>query len=351
MSISQTTSNSITPTPRPIFVVGGLTGNGNVSAALLIPADQNVDSSTETTSEKYLAAIIVAPLLAILAALCAIWLFCILRKKKRREQRARAKLNNSIPQKFSRQPIASVASTLGVYKPTTTIGMRSMLNTMNPALLQVGGTAKAPRMSIALAAYRSPTAFKPMPTSHSDNVILISESENNTIQDEVINSYEEVDKEREGTVAEEGPVDANEEREETVVEEVNEEVSEEDIPDEDEEIAHITPNSMRTTRIVNPSTSYTHKIKKPPIQAAAPSTELKQIVIGKGAVYQEKVEKQIVKLRRVSKIKGDKELSATRSRPSMMLRSGYTPQSSRNLLNPYEFTATVARTIIKKEES
>ena len=107
---------------------------------------------------------------------------------------------------------------------------------------------------------------------------------------------------------------------------------------------------MRSNRLANSTQSYSQKTKKPVSQAAEPPTELKQIVIGKGALFQERVEKQTIQLRRVSKIKGDKELSATRSRPSMMLRSGYGPQSSRNLLNPYEFTATVARTIVKKED-
>ena len=189
-------------------------------------------------------------------------------------------------------------------------------------------------MSIALAAYRSPTAFKPMPL-RSDNATLMSEQED--VQDEAIGIQEE-----EETEEQQGEVNI-EEHEDEAGEEVN------DVADE-EDIAHIAPTPMRSNRLVNPSPSYSQKTKKPIVQAAEPPTELKQIVIGKGAVYQERVEKQTIQLRRVSKIKGDKDLTATRSRPSIFMRSGYAPQSSRNLLNPYEFTATVARTIVKKED-
>jgi hypothetical protein len=167
-------------------------------------------------------------------------------------------------------------------------------------------------------------------------------SEQEDVQDEAIGIQDEEEaEEQQGEInVEENDVDTHED-------EVNEE--DDDVVDE-EDIAHVAPAAMRTNRLANPSPSYNQKTKNPIAQAAEPPTELKQIVIGKGTLYQERVEKQTIQLRRVSKIKGDKDLTATRSRPSMFMRRGYGPQSSRNLLNPYEFTATVARTIVKKED-
>ena len=184
-----------------------------------------------------------------------------------------------------------------------------------------------------------------------DAIIGIQEEEGEAVEEEVA---EEVPHEE---VYVENSEEVTEENDEKAVEEAAEE---DDYVDEDDPVAAAAAGKVRgRSAEVGGKTHF--KQKKTVETAAQPLEEPRKLVIGKGAVVKEHVQKQTVMLRRVSKVRGDKELTALRqetvrfARPSMASRGLYEPQAShRNLLGsgsstPYAFTATVSRVLVKEE--
>ena len=143
---------------------------------------------------------------------------------------------------------------------------------------------------------------------------------------------------------------------------MGEEVVEEDL-DEDDPVAAAAAGRARGRSAEGGGKTH-FKQKKTVETAAQPLEEPRKLVIGRGAVIKEHVQTQTVKLRRVSKVRGDKELTALRqetvrfTRPSVAARGQYGPQAShRNMLGvgsggstPYAFTATVSRVLVKEEK-
>ena len=332
--------------------------------------------------------------------LVGLFWFCIARRRRQeKERRMRERMNRkshiAASSKIKRTgPVTSVASTLGVQgTPKTGPAMMSMFNSMNPALVKakrgtmavggVGGAQRGARMTMALAAYKNTSAFKPTMVVESsfagrgrglleekeevdDAIIGIQEEEGEAVEvghEEVNVDSQEVGEEAVEEAAEDvEEVTAGENMEE-VAEEAEEEAAEEDdYVDEDDPVAAAAAGKVRgRSAEVGGKTHF--KQKKTVEAAAQPLEEPRKLVIGKGAVVKEHVQKQTVMLRRVSKVRGDKELTALRqetvrfARPSMAGRGLYEPQAShRNLLGsggggstPYAFTATVSRVLVKEE--
>jgi hypothetical protein len=306
--------------------------------------------------------------------------FCLARRRQReKEKKARERMNRKsyvvASGKLKRTgPVTSVASTLGVKGggdravAKSGVAMMSMFNSMNPALVKAQrgtmtpslGGQRNPRMTMALASYKNTSAFKPtMVLSDRGSRGLLQEQEEVQTDSLVEDAAIGIEEEDEGEVVEENVEEAGEEVVEDVVEVAQEEdeevVEEDDYVDEEDAVAAAAAGRVGG-RAVSSGSERRYKQKKTAETAAQPLEEPRKLVIGKGAVLKEQVQKQTVMLRRVSKVKGDKELTALRqdtvrfARPSMAGRGQYGPQSSnRNLLStPYAFTATVSRVIIKE---
>lgn len=318
--------------------------------------------------------------------------FCLARRRQReKEKRARERMNRKshmvASSKLKRTgPVTSVANTLGVKGEGAGTGskngvaMMSMFNSMNPALVKakrgtmapsVGGQ-RNPRMTMALAAYKNTSAFKPtMILSDGGRGLLQEQEEVQTdslvedavigVEEEDITGINEDDEENKGDNEEEASEEVNEDVVEIAQEEdeetAEEAAEEDDYIDEEDAVAAAAAGRVGG-RVVSSGGERRYKQKKTAEAAAQPLEEPRKLVIGKGAVLKEQVQKQTVMLRRVSKVKGDKELTALRqdtvrfARPSMAGRGQYGPQSSnRNLLStPYAFTATVSRVLVKEEK-
>jgi hypothetical protein len=241
-----------------------------------------------------------------------------------------------------------------------------MFNNMNPALLKAKRGTMAPsgqrnpRMTMALASYKNTSAFKPTMITESytgGGKGLLDEKEE--VDDTVIGIQEEAVEDVDNEV------EVNMEEQEEVSEEVSEEVDEEaadedDYVDEEDSVAAAAAGRVRGQN-ANGGNKTHFKQKKAVETAAQPLEEPRKLVIGKGAVMKEHVQTQTVMLRRVSKVRGDKELTALRqetvrfTRPSMAARGVYEPQASQRTLlggnTSYAFTATVSRVLVKEEEA
>jgi hypothetical protein len=127
---------------------------------------------------------------------------------------------------------------------------------------------------------------------------------------------------------------------------------EDDAWDEDEPVAAMAPRAM-AGRAVKPAGRSSVKHKRVAEAAAAPAPpDPKKLVIGTGSLITEKVETQTVRLRRVSKIRGDETLTQMRrnaaeriARPSAAASFGPTAPG----MTPYAFVATVARLKVKAD--
>jgi hypothetical protein len=226
---------------------------------------------------------------------------------------------------------------------------------------------------MALSAYKNTSAFKPTMVSSTGRQELLHEQDEvqteTLVDDGIIGVQEDVQSEEEPTeekINVENDENNGYENENNGYEnnenendgnEADDEAADDDYEDLEESIAAAPVNKLRGKN-VNFENNQKFRQKKTVDMAAQPLDEPRKLVIGKGAVVKEHVEKQTVKLRRVSKVRGDKELTALRqettkfARPSMAARGLYEPQASnRNLIGstPYAFTATVSRMLVKEE--
>jgi hypothetical protein len=340
---SPTISTSITPTPRPISVLAvGESGSAG-QESLGVGAGPDTAAQEAADQQKFVVSV-AAGAAALIFALCCGWLLCALqRRRQMREKKARAALASK-QQSRPKAQTATVAATLGMKTPTKP---NALFRSMNPALL-TGPITRGPRLSMALSAYKSPTSFRPQPVAGQHRQSTVAESLlENPESDEVEDAVIGIEEQPEDTgAAKEYNQDNMEEIEEQIENEQEEE--QDDYVDDEEDIATALARKI-TGKHVDFERASQQRTKKATESATAPPVESKKLVIGKGALLQEHVQRQTVQLRRVSKVRGDQQLTALRQqRPST--RAGYAPQSSlRNLLNPYEFTATVSRVIVKTD--
>ena len=275
--------------------------------------------------------------LAILAALCCLWFFCFVVKRRRKEKAARSKLqkiNNGVSKRNVTAP--SMATVLGIQasQPARAATFSTVLKSMNPALVKAPRASVAmrnPRMSIALAAYKNTSSFRPTGVRTMKQSLIEEVPEE--VQTESITEHEAI-----GVVSEEAEDERVEEEKPTEdIPEEEEEAEDDDYVDEDDAVASGTRRGV-TGVAVSHNGALTEKAKNTPdSEASTGMTEKKKLVIGKGALLQEQVQKQTIKLRRVSHVKGDRDLTAVRQhRPSAR------PVS-------YAFTATVSRTLVKTD--
>jgi hypothetical protein len=219
-------------------------------------------------------------------------------------------------------------------------------------------------MTMALAAYKPKVLFKPARTG----TLLETQEEcdnrylNDSITIPVEHGAEEQDADEEQGAEYEAEQDADEEQgaEYEAEQYANEgayagrgDTTHESAHESDQEFDCDDPDSSaaKARSRIKGAAADSHgwlnsKFKKPASQASAPPSEPRKLVIGRGALLEEQVEKQTIKLRRVSKVKGDKDLTALRAarnvRPSSVPTSLQRPVS-------YAFTATVSRTVVKKD--
>lgn len=274
--------------------------------------------------------------LAILAALCCLWFFCFVVKRRRKEKAARLKLqkiNNGVSKRNVTAP--SMATVLGIQaaQPARAATFSTVLKSMNPALVKAPRASVAmrnPRMSIALAAYKNTSSFRPTGVRTMKQSLIEEVPEE--VQTESITEHEAI-----GVVSEEAEEERVEEETAEDIPEEEEEAEDDDYVDEDDAVASGTRRGV-TGVAVSHNGALTQKVKNTPdSEASTGMTEQKKLVIGKGALLQEHVQKQTIKLRRVSHVKGDRDLTAVRQhRPSAR------PVS-------YAFTATVSRTLVKTD--
>jgi hypothetical protein len=396
-SVSQSMTASVTATISPsisatatrirVMVFPGQAGLAGGSQVLLdengvITEEEAAAAEAAAVAKKNWAIIGGAVGGGVLLCCCllgGLW-FCLARRRQReKEKRARERMNRKsyvvASGKLKRTgPVTSVASTLGVKDGGAKGGaaMMSMFNSMNPALVKAKrgtmapglGVQRNPRMTMALASYKNTSAFKPtMILSDGGGRGLLQEKveevQTDSLVDDAVIGVEEDDvtgiNEDDEEGVEETAEEANEDIVEVAQEEYEEAAEEDDYVDEEDAVAAAAAGRVGG-RAVSSGSERRYKQKKTAETAAQPLEEPRKLVIGKGAVLKEQVQKQTVMLRRVSKVKGDKELTALRqdtvrfARPSMAGRGQYGPQSSnRNLLStPYAFTATVSRVLIKE---
>ena len=285
--------------------------------------------------------------IAVLAALCCLWFFCFVLKRKRKEQAARAKLQEINKSSISKRNITSptMASVLGIQitPQPTTAKFSNVLKGMNPALVKAPRpTLRNPRMSVALSAYKSSSAFKPTGV-RTIRQNLIEETPAEVETDTIIPVEEPAEK----AVAFEDEVEEmNEDEVVQAAEEEAEDADADDYVDEDDAVAGVQKRAVKGVA-VSGSKHIVQKAKHAPdTDASTGMSEQRKLIVGKGAILEEHVQKQTIKLRRVSHVKGDKDMTAIRQyRPSMAYREGYQPQRPIS----YAFTATVSRTLVKTE--
>jgi hypothetical protein len=411
-------------------------------------------------------------LIALLALLCCLWWFlCLVPRKRKAQEEAKARAKRTVLlQRAARldggKSTATMAATLGLQKvlpadalagpggaaagtrgqqhggaKANAANMAGMFNAMNPALLRAkrgtlapgaaggagpGGAARAPRMTMALAAYKKPVAaFKPTSASahvsqqRQSSALLYSDAGGEAVDDGALNAAGEAggDGASEhapygsggydpdaggdgldgysggaggGDAYDYGGADASADAGgaapapsppasadgaaapdgDAVNDDGDADAEDDDFVDEDEAIEGAVARGV-AGRAVKGGGYLRSKQKKVAEAAAAPlPPEPKKLVIGRGALITEKVETQTVKLRRVSKIRGDKTTTEMRqaavgrfARPSAAPTAAFNPtavgSSSRNMLGggrestaamtPYAFVATVARLQVKAE--
>jgi len=274
----------------------------------------------------------------IILGLCCLWFCCVFLKRRKREKEARSKLNKKANDYRMKVTSPKMSNVLGVQTPTQSKTLSNVFKSMNPALVHATQpkNMRNTRMSVALSAYKNTnvTSFKPVAVRSIAEDKLIEEQPTDYNEEEIIgvSEYEEEEEIEQEQVE--------------VEQEEQEQAEEEDVVDEEESINNIQAKTVIGKSVTSGNT-YTQKVKRTVESEVQPLSEPRKLIIGKGALLQEQVEKQTVKLRRVSRVKGDKDLTATRqvSRPSAIAFGGYEPQRPQS----YAFTATVSRTIVKSD--
>lgn len=328
----------MTPPPLRVAAFVGVDERGeNITFGM---ADDMIVSQPAINQETAIIAGGAVAAIAVLAALCCLWFFCFVLKRKRKEQAARAKLQKINNTGVSKRNITSptMASVLGI-QPTpqpNTAKFSNVLKGMNPALVKAPRpTLRNPRMSVALSAYKSSSAFKPTGV-RTIRQNLIEETPAEVETDTIIPVEEPAEK----------AVAFEDEVEEMNEDEVVQDTEDDDYVDEDDAVAGVQKRAVKGVA-VSGGTSVVQKAKHAPdTEASTGLSEQRKLIVGKGVILQEHVQKQTIKLRRVSHVKGDKDMTAIRQyRPSMASREGYQPQRPIS----YAFTATVSRTLVKTE--
>jgi len=274
--------------------------------------------------------------------LCALWLAFLIRSRRRERRAKQAAASRVLRNGLQRRPAADVASTMGV---SSAASHNTLFRSLNPALLTAtaassDGTNKAARtarMTLALSAYKNTSAFKPV------GIHTVSETARlapQMTEDADLCAIGIADDDMADTDAvADNDIDIN------AVDAAEDAVAEDDDAAEDEEdleesLANAAPAKHRGLFVTN-GTHTTIKTKHATESALAPPIENNTLVIGKGSLLEEMVQKQTVQLRRVSKVKGDRDLTAQRTQSI----DRYARPSA---IQPYAFTATVSRTLVKK---
>ena len=341
-SVTATVTKSISMTPPPQRFAGLVMMDENGMNVSFVQEDAAIVPPSAINTEAAIIAGGAIAALAVLAALCCLWFWCFVVKRRRKENAARAKLqkiNNGISKRNVTAP--RMAAVLGIQaaQPARAPTFSNVLKSMNPALVKAPRASVAmrnPRMSLALAAYKNTSSFRPTGVRTITMKQSLIEEEPAEVQTETITEHEAI-----GVVSEEQNAEENINEVEEAVnipdDEVEEAVEDDDYVDEDDAVDSVARRKITGVAVSN-NRDLTQKVKNTPdSEASTGMTEQRKLVIGKGALLQEQVQKQTIKLRRVSHVKGDRDITAVRQhRPSAR------PVS-------YAFTATVSRTLIKTD--
>jgi hypothetical protein len=329
---SVTVTSTFTKTPLPVRVAG--LNDGAQLSSNQLKDDFTLQQEQQEETNKNIAIIASSGVGAflIILGLCCLWFCCVFLKRRKREKEARSKLNKKANDYRMKVTSPKMSNVLGVQTPTQSKTLSNVFKSMNPALVHATQpkNMRNTRMSVALSSYKNTnvTSFKPVAVRSIVEDKLIEEEPADYNEEEIIG------------------VSEYEEEEEIEQEVEQEQTEEEDVVDEEESINNIQAKTVIGKSVTSGNT-YTQKVKRTVESEVQPLSEPRKLIIGKGALLQEQVEKQTVKLRRVSRVKGDKDLTATRqvSRPSAIAFGGYEPQRPQS----YAFTATVSRTIVKSD--
>lgn len=335
-------------------------------------------------------------LIAVLAILCACW-WCllVLPRRKKKEEEAKKKLNRAsfalkaksvklaparggvasalgLPPSSSSSPIPVLGSVAPARKGATSA---ALFQGFNPALLASardgslapkpgpsssndgGAGNRKPRISMALSAYKKPVALSPRKSLASPRAPIALEEEEEEEEEQPL-YYEEGQAEEqpyyyEEEQAEEQPYYYYEEEaqpeeeqeqyppyeeEEAMIgiQDDDDDQAEDDVADDEEDILDTAGRKAAGSKAQHGGW-LSNKTKKVAESAVAPPVEDRKLVIGKGALIAEAVTKEVVRLKRVSKIKGDSELS------NMRKQNGSRPSTAATPV----FAAVVARTRFK----
>jgi hypothetical protein len=351
----------VTASPK-LALLGNL--GGGVGAALAgdingtaADAADTADSGNKMPVVAIAAGAGVGGLIAILALLCCVWFFlCVIPRRKKKEEEARKKLNRASFAVKSKKlqmaparggvksalglpsgsPVPVIGSLAPVRKATTSM---ALFEAVNPALLASARTGddkpkeivkRGPRMTMALSSYKRPVALSPRKS------IAWSPQP----AEEVEEGEEEQQPQYEGEeqVADEPDYSSYYQQEEydqpaynddDALIGIQDDESEAERPSDEEEADYEDEEedlSGAAGRKAGGKTAthggwLSNKTKKAVEQAVAPPVENKKLVIGKGALIAESVTREVVRLKRVSKVKGDAEITNLRqntaSRPSV----------------------------------
>jgi len=327
-------------------------------------------------------------LFLLLLLCCCWWLLCAApRRRKRREAEAAAVAAKRAHRKSAHggrgrglltQPSTKMSGLLGLpaaadgkqqagtlaaaakaaFRPEPSKGgVAAVFSSINPALLhrpKRGSTAlrptapagRGPRISLALAGYnRMPAAAAAAAVRKAQPVAAAEE-----VEEERVSVLEEEGKagaaaasvdeyllnEEDGDVRDEAEPDADAE---------DDDYEDEDEPADGEAGAEGGGGGSRRRGYLR------NKLRAAVSMAAtAPATEPRALVIGKGKLHLEQAVQQVVRLKRVSKVRGDQTLTAMRARQSVRRMStaaaaafGPSAAASGGGGGGYAFTATVGR--------
>lgn len=334
---SVTVTSTISKTPLAIRVNGLVDGTQISSNKLKDDFTLEQEQQEETKKNVTIIASSSIGAFLIVLGLCCLWFCCVFLKRRKREKDARSKLNKKANDYRVKVATPKMSNILGVQTPTQSKTLSNVFKSMNPALVNAPQpkNIRNTRMSVALSAYKNTnvTAFKPVAVRSIAEDKLMEEEPSGYNEEEIIGVTEEQYQEE---------VEQEEEQNEEEIETEQEE----DVVDDEEAVNNVHAKTI-TGKSATSGNTYTQKVKRTVESEVQPLSEPRKLIIGKGALLQEQVEKQTVKLRRVSRIKGDKDITAIRqvARPSVVAFGGYEPQRPQS----YAFTATVSRTIVKSD--
>lgn len=335
-SASMSASASVSVQRPVIGGVDGVVGGAETAAGQTSESANGATAVDDTNNMPVVIGSSIAGGLLLMFGLCALWVIFLVRNRRRERRAKQAAAARVLRNGLQRRPAADVASTMGV----SSASHNTLFRSLNPALLTamasssdgVNKAARTARMTLALSAYKNTSAFKPV------GIHTVSETARLTAAPQMT---EDADLCAIGVADDDVATAAENDIDINAVEDAD---AEDDVADDEEDLEESLANAAPAKHrgmFVTKGAHTAIKTKYTTESALAPPVENHKLVIGKGSLLEEQVQKQTVQLRRVSKVKGDRDLTAQRTQSI----DRYARPSA---IQSYAFTATVSRTLVKK---